>query len=261
MSTGFKKLKEELENDFYVYDCPWDWRQPCQQAAATLKKVIDDALSVSTSGKVHIVAHSMGGLVARAYIQGSSYDNDVWRLALVGTPHLGSCNPYYIWEGGDPKLIDDILDTVWTGYTSFINMYSNTVQNLWEETYGKKGWRNGNWEAIRSFVRLVVPSLKQLMFTEDFLKNGSSVWDVDTLGNENKWLKDLNAGQNGYVAPGTRMSAADNGKVCVQLFVGDKSDSTVRWVKTKDPSSLWFTSNGYDRTFRDNLSRRTDLLK
>jgi pimeloyl-ACP methyl ester carboxylesterase len=44
--------------------------------------------------KVRIVAHSAGGLVARAYLQnalpGVSYRGDVDRLITIGTPHLGS---------------------------------------------------------------------------------------------------------------------------------------------------------------------------
>ena len=59
--------------------------------------------------KVNIIAHSMGGLLARAYIQSNDYQNDVENLIMVGTPHKGSPNAYYIWEGGDPITADAIV--------------------------------------------------------------------------------------------------------------------------------------------------------
>lgn len=49
-------------------------------------------------------------MVVRAYIQSSDYDDDIDKFAMLGTPNLGSSNVYYIWEGGDPKLVDDITD-------------------------------------------------------------------------------------------------------------------------------------------------------
>ena len=91
-----------------TFDCPWDWRLGADEAAREyLIPVINEALQRSTTGKVHIVAHSMGGLLARALIQsdilygvGVKYYEKIDKLAMIGTPHLGSCNPYYIWEGG-----------------------------------------------------------------------------------------------------------------------------------------------------------------
>ena len=58
--------------------------------------------------KVDIVAHSMGGLVARSYIQSENYNNDIRNLTLVGTPNKGAVFSYLIWEGGDPILADGI---------------------------------------------------------------------------------------------------------------------------------------------------------
>ncbi len=40
--------------------------------------------------RVNFVAHSMGGLVARSYIEGSSYGGEVDHLILVATPNAGS---------------------------------------------------------------------------------------------------------------------------------------------------------------------------
>ncbi|MHB9116727.1 MAG: Lcl domain-containing protein [Burkholderiales bacterium] len=68
-----------------------------------LKQVIDCVKNITNptnpSHKVILVAHSMGGLAARAYLQGVSmndsgktqpYGHDVVKLITVGTPNLGS---------------------------------------------------------------------------------------------------------------------------------------------------------------------------
>jgi pimeloyl-ACP methyl ester carboxylesterase len=232
--TGWKDLKSYfLTSGFNVFECPWDWRMKISHAYKRyLIPKINEALSVSTTGKVHIVAHSMGGLVARAYIQGDKYAdrNDVDKLVMVGTPSLGSCNPYYIWEGGNPKLVDDITDSV---LSSPLNIYSNTIQNLWEETYKKKWWSNFRHKPIRDFVRDKCPSLLQLMNTENFLTDGSNDRGVTTAGNENSDLKDLNTDPD--IARMSRDGA--NGTVQAGLFIGNKSGETIEKIIVHAPKA------------------------
>jgi len=54
-----------------------------------LKKAIEKIKDLTTSDKVILVGHSMGGLCAREYIR-SYYDNDVAKIVTIGTPHYGS---------------------------------------------------------------------------------------------------------------------------------------------------------------------------
>lgn len=242
---GWKEIRQVLKAEgFKYYDCPWDWRMKAQDVYdECLKDVIDKALLESTTGKVHIVTHSMGGLVVRSYIQSSDYRNDIDKFAMVGTPNRGSSNPYYIWEGGDPKLADDITDH---GWKSILNPYSNTIQLMWWRR-NPLTWSNWRHNAIRKFVRKEVPSLRQLMNTEDFLKDKDGPWAVETDGNENEWLKDLNGGRNGYEDPESRMSADGNGgKVEVRLFVGKKSNSTIEYIRTENRNDPHFRNDLYE---------------
>jgi pimeloyl-ACP methyl ester carboxylesterase len=224
-TTGWEHLKAYLINSgFNAFDCPWDWRMKISKAYKHyLIPKINEALSVSTTGKVHIVAHSMGGLVARAYIQGDKYRNYVDKLVMVGTPNLGSSNPYYIWEGGDPKLVHDLTDS---GYSSSINIYSNTIQNLWEETYDKKLWSNLRHKAIREFIQDKGPSLLELMNVEKFLIDGSNDRGA-TIDGDNTDLKELNTDPDI-----DRMSPdGAGGTVQVGLFVGNRSESTIEKIE------------------------------
>lgn len=51
--------------------------------------------------KVNLVAHSMGGLIARHYVQSRLYDNNVRKLITVGTPHhgVGNDDNFHDWVG------------------------------------------------------------------------------------------------------------------------------------------------------------------
>jgi pimeloyl-ACP methyl ester carboxylesterase len=239
--AGWGELKSALTSaGFKWVECPWDWRWGCDAVYKEyLKEKIDKALSLPgvTGNKVHIVAHSMGGLVVRAYVQHEEdYRQDVARVAFVGTPHQGSCNPYYIWEGGDPKVVDDITDS---GWKSIVNVYTNTLRLLWLRYNLLAGPLSLLQKPTRSFVRDKVGSLNQLLETEAFLydKDDGSVnnpWAVTSGGNINQWLKNLNEGNGDYRAPGDVMSGdGNNDTVRAKLFVGKKSGSTIQYVKTK----------------------------
>jgi triacylglycerol esterase/lipase EstA (alpha/beta hydrolase family) len=55
--------------------------------------------------EVDIIAHSMGGLVTRAYIQSNKYNNDIRSFEMIGTPNKGASRVYYLYNG-DPVLAD-----------------------------------------------------------------------------------------------------------------------------------------------------------
>jgi len=62
--------------------------------ALELAESIRQVRALTGAEKVRIVAHSAGGLIARAYLQGAlpgvPYRGDVDRLVTIATPHLGS---------------------------------------------------------------------------------------------------------------------------------------------------------------------------
>lgn len=52
-----------------------------------LNQVLNKKIAVS---KVDIIAHSMGGIVSRLYLQSAEFKNDINKLITIGTPHSGS---------------------------------------------------------------------------------------------------------------------------------------------------------------------------
>jgi pimeloyl-ACP methyl ester carboxylesterase len=64
--------------------------QPVADSAALFGQHMAALRRAHPWARVDIVAHSMGGLVARAYVEGPDYAGGVGRLILVGTPNAGS---------------------------------------------------------------------------------------------------------------------------------------------------------------------------
>jgi pimeloyl-ACP methyl ester carboxylesterase len=65
-----------------------DWRRSLTVLVADLKAAIDDAVAQSGGEPVDLIAHSHGGLVARAYLDKHGGAN-VAKLLTLGVPHTG----------------------------------------------------------------------------------------------------------------------------------------------------------------------------
>jgi pimeloyl-ACP methyl ester carboxylesterase len=63
--------------------------------AENLKETINSNINKTGARKVDIVAHSMGGLVSRQYIQDTGNYSHVGKLIMVGTPNRGTYLPFY----------------------------------------------------------------------------------------------------------------------------------------------------------------------
>lgn len=77
-----------LNKDLFVF--PYDWRKDISSTAPLLDQKIESIKTQTGSQKVDIVAHSMGGLVARNYIADPTKAGKVRKLITLGTPHLGA---------------------------------------------------------------------------------------------------------------------------------------------------------------------------
>jgi len=63
--------------------------------AQKLKETIERAKADSGASRVSLIAHSMGGLVARAYVESALYGDDVAQVFMLGTPQAG----LDLWQG------------------------------------------------------------------------------------------------------------------------------------------------------------------
>lgn len=70
------------------------FRAPIGALAERLGRYVDEVRDATGSPVVHLVGHSLGGLVARSYIQDHGGADVVDRCVTVGTPHLGTFAAY-----------------------------------------------------------------------------------------------------------------------------------------------------------------------
>lgn len=180
---AFEDAGLERDRDFYVVF--YDWRgSNIDSAEDYLVPVIDKALSDNNADKVDIVAHSMGGLVARAYIQGDNYRNDVSDFITLGTPHYGSSDLYTLWEAG---IVPDNWDRAQRGVLGSYLWYLITATGFSQDAY----------DAIHTFV----PSIGEMMPQYSYLYDPNSYdedrgdylfSEIDDMYHQNSFLKLLN---------------------------------------------------------------------
>lgn len=143
------------EDNKTLFQFPYNWRVPNEDTAELLKEAIAQAKAVCGCPKVDVVGHSMGGLVARAYIQGQDYTEDINKLIEVGTPNAGSVNSYYTWEGGDL-------------YSNKSDIISRTVLNVESAVFHLEAASRG-YVSFLQYIREQVTTVQELLPIFDYI--------------------------------------------------------------------------------------------
>jgi len=145
---------EPEENFFWSH---YDWRKPCEESYAEyLKKVIDEAKDLTGHYQAHLVAYSLGGLVARSYVQSKDFDDDVDNLITVGSPHLGASEAYLAWSGGE-------LPSGWKPLTVYLWFLQAANKKL----------------STVDLIREEFPSVQQLLPIYDYIRKAENEKLVD----------------------------------------------------------------------------------
>ncbi len=130
-----------LNKDFFLF--PYDWRKDIALTAPLLDQKISEIKTQTGTQKVDIIAHSMGGLVARNYIADPSRASKVRKLFTLGAPYLGAveflkalkygiCLKYPIGSFCptlNPSEVRDVLQNTVSGFElapsqAYFNFYS-----------------------------------------------------------------------------------------------------------------------------------------
>ncbi|MEM7127007.1 MAG: alpha/beta fold hydrolase [Chloroflexota bacterium] len=92
-------VTNQRNNNPNLFILPYDWRQGNTDSANLLKEYIDCIQLFYSDTNVTIIAHSMGGLIARRYILDNP-DHHVNKLITVGSPFLGTPRAIQVMEEG-----------------------------------------------------------------------------------------------------------------------------------------------------------------
>lgn len=101
--------KVSLRRGSNFFEFPYDWRRDNRVAARKLARLAPQWLdrwrrsSKHAEAKLVLVAHSMGGLVARYYLECLEGWRDTRKLITFGTPYRGSLNALEFLANGYPK--------------------------------------------------------------------------------------------------------------------------------------------------------------
>lgn len=143
------KLSGYVEGeDLFAF--PYEWRDSNVLNALRLKEKIAEVKAICDCDKVDVVAHSMGGIVARAYVQGPNYVDDIDQLIFLATPQRGSPASYLTWEGGEvgTKNTDKLLKMVFD-----LEAKSNGYKNIFDYVQNRPVFSVGELLPIFDYLK------------------------------------------------------------------------------------------------------------
>jgi pimeloyl-ACP methyl ester carboxylesterase len=141
---GYLPLKFALQAAGYTVRCfAYDWRLGITEMAEGLSAL----LAAESAREVSLVAHSMGGLLARMVLQGPQGPR-VHRLITLGTPHRGSFAPVQAVRGTYPLVrrlaqIDPHHDAELLArevFSSFHSLYQMLPRDLVPDLLNERNW-------------------------------------------------------------------------------------------------------------------------
>lgn len=163
-ASGYRALCRHLEATHEVRTCPYDWRLSLEKAASEFGRTLDAALAAGAKRRkpVRIVAHSMGGLVARLALAEAGHRR--WdalgalegsRLLQLGTPNGGSHSIAGVLLGRDAfvQLITRWFD--WrhsmAEFLAIVSRFPGVLELLpAPETGGADLFEVQTWDGLRS---------------------------------------------------------------------------------------------------------------
>ncbi|HZA93837.1 MAG TPA: hypothetical protein VE420_14530, partial [Gemmatimonadales bacterium] len=109
LDSVYDRLGDFLSRSHEVIEFGYDWRKPIEQVAQLLADEVEKALDVRSSNgqPVRLLAHSMGGIVARTMqlerpkVWEQMMSRPGGRLLMLGTPNAGSWAPMQVLSGDD----------------------------------------------------------------------------------------------------------------------------------------------------------------
>ena len=197
----YDKLYDTFDKNGYtpnkdLFTFPYNWRGSNIYSAQLLKDKIQEIKQETNWPKVDIVAHSMGGLLTREYIESDYYQNDIDQLITLGTPHNGAPKDYLMWEGGE--------------------FGKGIMNNFFELIFKLEAEENG-YENIFDYIQsLPIESVRELLPVYNYLKEADS-GDMRQYYNgypRNEFLENLNKRQLTRIA----MDRSTSVKIAIKII-------------------------------------------
>ncbi|MDP2736679.1 MAG: hypothetical protein Q8O59_02740 [bacterium] len=233
IAAGYKENSlNEAKPTLFTF--PYDWRTDNNLTAGLLKDKINSVKAITGASKVDIIAHSMGGLVARSYIEGSGYQSDIDQIVFLGTPHQGSPESYLKYEGAE-----------------FVEKWDWFKKYLFQIEAATQGYLD-----LTDYIRAKVPTVEQLLPVYNYLKdkqpdNSYQLRTYPLNYPQNTYLENLNSQANINLL---------KQKIKITNIVGDLGQSsTLNYLRVvADPD---ITDNKWQSGYPENLTENLNSLE
>jgi len=211
----YDNIKQTFLNEGYVqnddyFEFYYDWRKPVDLLADKLDDFLGSIvlLDKPPDSKINLVGHSMGGVVARAYVQKYG-EESVNKLVTTGSPHEGVIPAWQAWSGGE---VGDRWSWQWIGLQLYLQLHK------------------GKYLSPVRAVQDLTPALENLTPIFDFAKDESGeIINVETMSSYNNYLDNLKTNLTNEI------------KQLMVTIAGheyNQSKDTVEWFKLGDRNFL-----------------------
>lgn len=263
-------LLEHLARTHRVEIHPYDWRDSVREAAKHLAAKLEGLLldAERTGQPVHIVAHSMGGLVTRAMIADGGAGTRVWRritalpgsrFMMLGTPNLGSHEAVRWLTGFNPtqaKLTLLDLTRGVNGVIDVVRRFPGVVELLPFDVQPNPYAQVSTWKRLKAELGAGWTPVE-----EPLLRGAGTTWSLIR-------SSPVDAKFMVYVAGHQRATVVDHQLVDDEQFFGSRKkiewiatgegDGTVTWASGRLPDvpMYYAPDTGHDQLCSNTDDRR-----
>jgi len=169
------------------FEFPYDWRRDNRVAARLLEKFLDEKLALwrkysgEKDAKVIFLAHSMGGLVARYYLEVQNKWPDCRALITFGTPYRGSLKVLNFLANGYKLLNIEHIELIrsFTSSYQLLPIYEAVKTNKGykrvAEIDGVPGVERRRAEEALAFHREIQAAVKKHKNDEEYREKGYKI--------------------------------------------------------------------------------------
>lgn len=261
LAVSYERLIRRAQSAFNVVALGYDWRRPIAVGGARLQDILKQVLDKFTgpTQPVHLVAHSMGGLIARHALFVDPSDK-LWerirarggRLLMLGTPNCGSYAPARMLAGQDSFA--KILALAATRLShrelaDFAGSFQGLLEMLPQEPDPNVGdlFAASTWTELQQIdSTLVVPDAATLKAARDYVFGApfQDSWQrlradpgVLYVAGQGETALELRKRQDAWRSVGDGSLTPTPG---LEFLVGADGDGTVPWTSRLEPARTWY---------------------
>jgi triacylglycerol lipase len=168
----FRGIKTHLEFHGFrsVFNPSLNFAGAVELRSEQLKVAVNEIITQTEAEKVHIIAHSMGGLDARHMIVDHDMAEKVASLTTIGTPHLGTVLADHVIENGGRLWIEILGRAIKLNLDGFKDLTVTACEQFNMRAESREAANNVFYQTFASFEdfnRMFLPLTPSWAFIRD----------------------------------------------------------------------------------------------